>query len=396
MAMKVLIAGGGVAGLTASLALARAGHVVTVVEKAPGMGWGQGVQVSPPAMALLDDLGVADAVQETGQVMARSRKLTPDGLLLRERRFGDVGDSGQPHVAISRGALQLVLADAAKARGVTVELGTGLDRFSDQGDRVEVTLNREGQHDTRAVDLLLGADGIHSAARAGLFPGESPVYTGFIQYRGVVKAAEAGVAVEPGLVTVYGNGSRFYSFYLMNAEEISFGACVHVGEDQEPTESWSSKGDPEELLHQFHGFRGPLPELAMAIPYLARMHIFDHATLPHWSGERVTLLGDAAHALLPFAGQATVTAIEDAHHLAACLKDTSVVPDALRRYQADRIPHVGRIREHCRERGGIFEEYLVAETLQDAQWEALGRAERQARFDAVDWTHHDSFLRELY
>jgi 2-polyprenyl-6-methoxyphenol hydroxylase-like FAD-dependent oxidoreductase len=126
------------------------------------------------------------------------------------------------------------------------------------------------------------------------------------------------------------------------------------------------------------------------------MHIFDHANLPHWSGQRVSLLGDAAHAMLPFAGQATVTAIEDAAKLAELLSMEAPLAQLLSDYQSARIPHVARIRDHCRDRGGIFEEYLVAGKLEGPDWTQLGREEQQQQLSVIDWSRHDSFLRELY
>ena len=138
--LEVVIAGGGIGGLTVAIALHRAGHKVQVVEKAPAMGWGQGVQVSPPAMALLAELSVAEPVRAAGQVMRSARKLTADGLVLRERAFGRVSGVDQPHVSISRGTLQLVLAEAVKALGIDILLDHGVQSFDERQGSVRATL----------------------------------------------------------------------------------------------------------------------------------------------------------------------------------------------------------------------------------------------------------------
>jgi salicylate hydroxylase len=350
----------------------------------------------------LADLGLAEAVLDKGQVMHTARKLTQTGLLLRERHFGRVAGVQQPHVAISRGALQLVLAEAARQLEIPVELDQSVTGFAEESDRVSLAVERKGELRSLSADLLIGADGIHSSIRKQLFPEDRPKYTGFIQYRGVIPLAKISAQTDPealipqGVVTVYGNARNFYSYYRMNEQEVSFGACVHVGEEQEPAESWSSKGEAAELVQQFAHFSGPLETLAQQIPYLAHMHIFDHANLPHWSSKRVTLLGDAAHAMLPFAGQATVTAIEDAAKLAEVLAIEQTLESAMAAYQAARIPHVARIRDHCRDRGGIFEEYLVSEKLMNSDWAALNAEQQQQQLAGIDWSQHDSFLRDLY
>ena len=397
MANDILISGGGIGGLTAAIALHALGHRVRVIERAPAMGWGQGVQISPPGMATLATLGLDEAVRAAGQVMQRSRKLTRDGLVLREREFGRVSGVEQPHVAISRGTLQTVLGDAVRGLDIPILLDHAVQSFDEGVEGIDVSVAAGESVETLSGDLLIGADGIHSAVRAQLFPEDRPVYTGYVQYRGVIPRDAVDVDIAPGEVTVHGDAANFYSYYLMNPAEISFGACVHVGPAAEPTESWASKGEPDQLLAEFEGFSGPLDRLAPGIPYLARMHIFDHETLPYWGRERVTLLGDAAHAMLPFAGQATVTAIEDAATLSRCLGEgAGDIAAALSAYQDVRIPHVGRIRDHCRDRGGIFEEYQVAERLAEPGWASLDADQRQARLDGIDWSRHDSFLRTMY
>jgi salicylate hydroxylase len=398
----IVISGGGIGGLTAAIALHQGGHRVRVIERAPAMGWGQGVQISPHALAVLADLGLAEPVIKTGQVIHTARKLTREGLVLRERHFGKVSGVQYPHVAISRGELQLLLAEAAKSHNIPIELNQSITAFAEEDDGVSLAVEQEGGIHSLDCEVLLGADGIHSIIRKQLFPDDTPRYTGFIQYRGVIPLQklmdklDVDKVIPKGVVTVYGDARNFYSYYRMNELEISFGACVHVGEENQPRESWSAKGDAEELIQQFEGFTGPLAILANHIPYLARMHIFDHANLPHWSGQRVSLLGDAAHAMLPFAGQATVTAIEDAAKLAELLSMEAPLAQLLSDYQSARIPHVARIRDHCRDRGGIFEEYLVAEKLEGPDWTQLGREEQQQQLSGIDWSRHDSFLRELY
>jgi 2-polyprenyl-6-methoxyphenol hydroxylase-like FAD-dependent oxidoreductase len=402
--LHVIVAGGGIGGLATAVALQQRGLRVTVLEQARELReLGVGIQLSPNGVGVLAGWGLDAAVTERGQLTLHAQKHTRDGALLRHRLAGLGGGYAHPQVGISRGRLQLLLRDTACALGDDVlQLHRKLESFASDEDGIVVQARcpEDGSVHRYRGDLLVGADGIHSTVRSTLHPGADPEYTGYVIWRGTVPVASVGkLPFEPGVTDAWGDGQSFFNCYFMNPEHFSFGVCAKVGDDGDVIESWSGRGSPEEIRAHYGACDGPLETFLEHADVLMKMHVHDHATLPTWNADRVTLLGDAAHAMLPFAGQGAVSAIEDAECLAVELEnatDAESVRAACDRYEAQRLPVAAKIRDYCRQKGGIFEEFLALEEIAGDGLAGMTREEKEQVIAGIDWSTRESFLRKLY
>ena len=328
---KALVIGGGPGGLTAAIALRRAGVEAHVYERArEGGEAGSGLTLWPNAMKALGMVGLAERVREislpSGGIGMRSWRGEPlfdvkEGVELFESLFGVSG------AAVHRAELLDVLLEAlgpeALHRGMRC---TGL-RQDAQG----VTALFEGGAEARG-DLLIGADGIRSAVRAQLFGCGKPRYAGFTVWRGVADyELESGVAL-----TTMGRGEQF-GLFPMTRGRVYWFASANAPEGER---DWPS-GRRRELLARFEGWHHPIAEVIESTGEedILRNDIYDREPLKGWSIGRATLLGDAAHPSTPNLGQGACQAIEDAVVLAECLSATDArgVEVALAAYEGRRL-----------------------------------------------------------
>jgi len=353
---QVLVAGGGLGGLTAALCLARRGHRVTVAEQADTFTEaGAGIQLSPNATRVLHDLGLEAAL--------RACAFLPEATQFRHWRSGRViaetalGESvrrryGEPYYHVHRGDLLGVLLEAARAQPA-IELRTGvrLSTFQDDGSAVTVTMGAE----QRCVDLLVGADGIHSAVREALWGAAQPRFTGNLAWRALVPAERLPSGLVRPMATVWwGPGRHFVHYYVRRGELVN---CVCVVEKAGWTrESWTEPGDVEEMRADFAGWHRGVQTLidAAAPESLFKWALFDRPPMARWGRGRVTLLGDACHATLPFMAQGAAMAMEDAAVLAACLDEEVAVAAALARYESLRRPRTAAVQQGSRRNARVF------------------------------------------
>jgi len=325
-ARSALIVGAGIGGLAAGLALKRAGWNVRIFERAANpRELGFALLLAPNAIAALEELGVAGPVLTAGARPTSAEVRRPDGRVLRRL---DIGDShraigGAPVVAL-RTILHGALLDAVGRETLTLE--TEVTGVSAAGSHPSITL---ASGDTVKADLVVGADGVHSAIRRALHPTEPPARpSGLRALRGVVSGTShhfgslAGVlylgrglesaAVKAGADVVY--------FYISLREDL----LADV-----PRDPASMLARAVEILDQRFGtVAGPTRLEDMRVDDL-----FDRDPLPYWGTHQVTLLGDAAHPLLPHTGQGAAQALEDAVALGRVLSHAGHVPDALRHYE---------------------------------------------------------------
>jgi 2-polyprenyl-6-methoxyphenol hydroxylase-like FAD-dependent oxidoreductase len=327
--LQAAIIGGGIGGLTAAIALRQVGVAALVYERAPKLEKvGAGLTLWPNAMAALGMLGLAEAVAATGGPIVESQVRTWNGRVLAAMPVGRVSKKlGAKPVCIHRADLQRVLLEAL-GEGV-VQLGFECIRF--QQDEAGVIARFANGKEAQA-DLLIGADGLHSAVRAQLLGHDKPRYAGYTAWRGITlyedQALSGGISFvswgrgrEFGALSV-GRG-RVYWFGTTNAPEGSPDAAV---------------GRKQEVLETFRGWHEPIEALigATEAPAILRNDVYDRKPVKRWGEGRVTLLGDAAHPSTPNLGQGACQAIEDAVVLARCLVgETGVVP-ALRKYERER------------------------------------------------------------
>ena len=327
MKRTALIVGAGIGGLSASIALRQAGWTVRLFERATrARELGFGLLVAPNAMAGLRRLDVADIVLARGFAPTRGELRRMDGTVLKRAEVPPPEALGGPLVVASRPALHGALLEAVGLDAIT--FGSEVTRFTADGDRVAI---HTAVGDTAEGDLLIGADGAGSVIRRLLHPSEPPPRPcGIIGVRGASVAAHhlgdlSGIMyLGPGLesVLVRSSDTGIY-WYLSLAREV-------VPSDTR---------DPETILaHISPRMDATFRAVTSRTEELRCDELADRDPLPHWSEGVVTLLGDAAHPVLPHTGQGAAQAIVDAVALGQALGDGPNVADALRSYERERRP----------------------------------------------------------
>jgi salicylate hydroxylase len=346
--ITVGIVGGGIGGLTAALALLRRGIDVHVYEQAEALGEvGAGVQVSPNASRILYGLGLTEELARTGvKPLAWDHRRWDDGRTLLRAPLAQLLEEriGFPHYQMHRADLLSALAGGVPAD--RIHLGHRLTGLTDHGDHVEARF----ANGVRAeVDALVGADGIRSLVRGELFGPDRPRFTGCVAYRGLVPADRlASLGLEVTAQVWMGPGRHFVHYFVSGGELVNFVAVIE--QDTWTRESWTDPGSVADAVAAFEGWHPQLRTIIEAVDETFIWALFDHPPLERWTAGRVTLLGDACHAMLPFMAQGAAQAIEDGAALAACIAASlaDAEPDlaaALRRYESVRLARATRLQE---------------------------------------------------
>jgi salicylate hydroxylase len=341
--ISVGVVGGGVGGLSAALSLLAAGFDVYVYEQAPTLGEvGAGVQVSPNASRILHRLGLGEALARTGvKPLALHQRRWDDGRTLLRTPWADSLEAtcGFPYYQMHRADLLDAVADAIPAE--RIHLGHRLVGLTDDGDCVRARFANGASAD---VDVLVGADGIHSQVRAELFGPEKPRFTGCVAYRGLIPAERLrDLSLEVTTEVWLGPRRHFVHYFVSDRRLVNFVAVVE--QDIWTHESWTEHGHITDALAAFEGWHPQVRGILKAVDETYVWALFDRAPLDRWSIGRVTLLGDACHPMLPFMAQGAAQAIEDAATLTACLTEVGADPiSALRRYERLRIPRTARLQ----------------------------------------------------
>jgi salicylate hydroxylase len=276
------------------------------------------------------------------------------GYLIAFRPLGAVSESryGAPYLHVHRGDLHGVLLEAARARGVHLELGARCVSVEQDDRAVTVRLARGDQ---LTVEALVGADGIRSTVRASLFGADAPRFTGHVAWRGLVPGERLPRDLVPRTATAWLGPKRHFVHYWVSGG--TFVNLVGVVESPWSEESWTILGDPADLAQEFAGWHASLRTLIGAAEHVFRWALYDREPLPVWSRGRVTLLGDAAHPMLPFMAQGAASAIEDAWILSRVLQDGEDDPvAALGEYERFRRPRTARLQLASRSQGESFHE----------------------------------------
>lgn len=333
--MRVAIVGAGLGGLTAALALAQRGIAVTVFEQAAALGEvGAGITISPNAGRVLDHLGLGQEVRALGVLPGTQhvRDLATGATLRTMQRDADLEARHRaPYRHLHRADLHGLLASALEqAAPDSVRLGRRLVAATDRGEM------RFADGSAAEADILVGADGVRSAVRDCLFETSPPLFTGQVAWRGLVPADALPEAVRhepPGIFI--GPGRLVLRYPVRGGALANYAIFVEMEGWEE--ESWSIPSTRAELLGHLEGACDSVRALVLATPedWLFKWALFAREPLATWTAGRVTLLGDAAHAMLPFMGQGAATAIEDGMVLARALA-AFPAGEALARYEAAR------------------------------------------------------------
>jgi salicylate hydroxylase len=384
---RIAVIGAGIGGLTAALSLRQAGFEVDVYEQAPTLTHiGGGINMGPNAARVLFQLGLGDGLLREGVCpIGTHQRRWDDGRTLQRAPLNPQCEElyGAPHITIHRADLLAVISSVFPAE--RIHLGHRLTGFAEEGDRVEVRFDN-GEH--IAPDILVGADGIHSAVRAILFGEEAPHFAGCVAYRGLVPVERiADLGLELGSQSWVGPGAHLVHYFVSRGRLLNFvGWTEH---DEWNREDWTDRATIERALAAFEGWHPQVRRIIGAADECFIWALFDRDPLPRWSGGRVTLLGDACHPMCPFMGQGAAQAIEDGACLAACLRAAGDADPAatLRDYERLRLPRVMLLQAMSRANKIRFHmPDGLAQRARDAEWARAG--DRGAR--ALRWLYeHD-------
>ncbi len=340
------IVGGGIGGLCAAIALRKLGRTAVVFEQAPQFGRvGADINLTPNAVLALDGLGVGEALRETAARPSHRISRTWDtGEETSRLEMAEAAEQryGSPQLTMHRADLLSAL-EVALPQDV-LRLGARVSGARPDGDRVVVEF---ADGDTCEVDVLVGADGIHSVVREAMFGPEHPEFTGVVAYRAVVPADRLAGVPNLGAFTKWWGPdpeTQIVTFPLNRGRDVFVFATTP--QDSWREESWTTPGDVEELRAAYRTFHPEARALLDACDEVLKSALYVRDPLPAWSVGPMTLLGDACHPMMPFMAQGAGMAIEDAVVLARALEAAGPceLTSALQAYEAARLPRTGRIQ----------------------------------------------------
>jgi 5-methylphenazine-1-carboxylate 1-monooxygenase len=348
----ILIAGGGIGGLTAALSLHRAGFPVRVFESVDRIqALGVGINLLPHAVRELDALGLADQLASNGLTPTTLAYFTKRGEPIWDEPRGLAAGYRWPQISIHRGALHTILHAAAIADIGADRIHTGchLDRIVEIADGVEATFidrRTAAVSATAKGSMLIACDGIHSVARRHFYPDEgTPMWNGALLWRGLAE----GAPVFDGRTMLWAGHPRqkLVMYPLLDLpdgrQQLNFIAELRTdGTHLLEREDWNQPGDLADFLPQFEGWKFPwldVPALIASAPATFLFPMVDRDPVDRWSFGRTTLLGDAAHPMYPIGSNGASQAILDAGTLTGCLLSYPGETElALQRYDEVRRP----------------------------------------------------------
>jgi salicylate hydroxylase len=357
----VVIAGAGIGGLTAAAALTLRGFRVCVVEQAAKLDEiGAGVQLSPNASRVLIDLGLGDLLAPY-VVVPEALKVTAgrSGRVLAHVPLGAAATEryGAPYWVIHRGDLQAVLRDAlASIPTASLQLGVRVDDVAIHGKGVTVAGSKGAQIAETRGDALIGADGLWSALRTRLGHRQQPRFAHHTAWRTLIPAESLPPPLRQPVLNLWlGHNAHVVHYPVRGGRLIN---VVAILREDWHEEGWSAAGDRNEILARFPAaqWQPSVRDLIGAADQWRKWSLYDCAPLKRWGTGPVTLLGDAAHPMLPYLAQGAAMAIEDAAVLADSLAAMpNDVPSALRRYENQRLGRTARTQRAARRNGIVYQ-----------------------------------------
>jgi salicylate hydroxylase len=392
----IFVAGAGIGGLTAALALAAEGFRVVILEKSERLEEaGAGLQLSPNASRVLIDLGLKPRLA--------ARAVIPDAVSIMSARQGreiarlPLGEeastrAGAPYWVVHRADLQAALqAHISDNPDIELRLGCQFEDLAPHAKGLTVVQRRGTTRQQEVALALVGADGIWSTVRQHLFPQAQPQFSGLIAWRGTLEATQLPREQASRRVQLWmGPNAHLVAYPISGARQINVVAVV-AGTWNRP--GWSAPGDIAELKTMFASPQWPAAArmLIGAVDEWRKWALFTVPGGGEWTDGAVALLGDAAHAMLPFAAQGAGMAIEDAAVLAKCLGETQnesgpAIAVAMQRYARLRRPRVSRVQRAARQSGRIYHLTGPAAYARDLAIRAMGPKRMLARQDWIyDW-----------
>jgi len=343
MTLDIAIIGGGIGGLTAAIALRRKGFSVILFEQAPEIGEvGAGLQISVNAVRVLNALGLKP------QEWPCSR---PKSITLHDYKRGDLVASVAmnttpqvPYLQFHRADLIAELMQAAINAGVNIKLG------------IPIVVSDNGPHNVKIgnqpFDLVIGADGVRSSIRDQFYDSQKVIFTKQIAWRALVPTADLPGDFTKNTHVYMGPRKHIVIYPLRNGELINIVAVQE--HDTWADEGWNHVGNADELRRLFNSWCTPVTTVLAQVKSPIAWGLFAHPTLHSWVKNRVVLLGDSAHPMVPFVAQGACMAIEDAWVLADQLAKNADIEVALQNYQNIRKPRTTKVQETALKSGRIY------------------------------------------
>jgi salicylate hydroxylase/6-hydroxynicotinate 3-monooxygenase len=329
-------------GLAAAATLRGIGLDVQVYEQASRFARiGAGIQMLPNSMKVLRGIGIEERLRRTSFApKSHLNRVWDTGEVLVELPMPE-SRYNAPYLCMHRGDLHEALAAVVPAE--TIHLGKKLTGLEQRNGKVTLTF---ADGSGAEADAVVGADGLHSTVRGILLGPENPRFTGRVAYRAVFPAALLnGRDIGPSRTKWWGTDRHIVIYYTTaQRSEVYFVTSVPEPVEWMTQESWSARGDVQELRASFEGFHADVRAVLEACPDCHKWAILDRDPLPAWSDGRVVLLGDACHPMTPYMAQGAATSIEDAAILARCIEQAGDFEPAFRLYEAHRKPRTSRIQ----------------------------------------------------
>lgn len=364
--LAVAIVGGGIGGLFAANALLARGVRVSVYEQAPALGEiGAGVFLTPNSVRHLQRHGLGADVERYGaRVGARSRYLRDDGSTIAPVQVTDSA-GWNATFGMHRADLVTLLANALPSS--VVHTGHRCTGFEQSGDTARAIFANGA---VAEADIVIGADGIHSELRPHVFPPSRPVFSGSVAYRGVLPRDRIPAWPADRWLMWLGKGKHFLAFPVRAGDLINFVGFVPA--DVQMKESWSAPGDPDQLRREFVGWDPRVGALLGQVRTTFRSALCDREPLLAWTKVRLSLLGDAAHPMLPHLGQGANQSIEDGVALAAILAraDCNTASAALLAYERLRRERVASVQRGARQNGLRYDSAVADLRMRDNEIKA--------------------------
>ena len=345
--LSIAIVGAGIGGLAAASLLLKRGFNVTIYEQASRFARvGAGIQQSPNVMKVHRGLGIEARLRQIA--FAPSSSLNRDahtGATTNEYPLGkDAEDRyGAPFLAMHRGDLHAALADLVPNE--IIQLGRKLRSVNQEGSQVSLTFE-DGER--VKADVVIGADGVHSLIRDHVAGRENPRFTGRIAYRTTFPTSLLnGLDIGMSRTKWWGPDRHIVIYHTTaNRDEVYFVTSTPEKADWITQESWSIKGDLQELQEAFKDFHPDVRAVLAAAAEVHKWGIFERDPLPQWTLGRITLLGDSCHPMTPYMASGAAMALEDAVILARCLEGASdaSIETALQTYEANRKPRTSAVQ----------------------------------------------------
>jgi salicylate hydroxylase len=335
---RIAIVGGGLAGLAAANALKTFGLKAEVFETAPALGEiGAAVNSSPQAVKALQAIGVGDKVAAVGHLSRGiyTRNMQTGEFLEFNDRLKAGEKYGAPYYTFHRADLLDALASGLDHSAI--HLGHRLTGVEERSDRVMLSFATGAEVE---AEYVIGADGVRSVIRQALYGADNPTYTGQMVWRSLLNASDVPADVmEPmGHTQWVGPGCHFIAYYIRQGKQVNI--VTQEDTDKWVEEGWSTRGDPDEMRLSFPNPEPRLAKLLGLVTECSKWGLFTRPLTRNWGCGRIQLIGDAAHAMLPNAGQGACQAFEDAYVLGRWLEASRDPVEAFANFRRVRIPRV--------------------------------------------------------